>query len=68
MLSALESTLDIYIKDRHVEEIPLYYFLDRKLDTLNQYADDITSKLNPKFYEIVRDHSYIGGGALPVTN
>lgn len=64
VLTALQETLEIYKREK-LDQIPLYYFLDRSIDKLHSMAEEIIDGLPEIRFEIVEDFAYVGGGSLP---
>lgn len=67
-LASLAATLDAYLRDRHLEELPTLQLLTATVDSLRQRAQSIVGDLGPLEQlqcGIEAAEAAVGGGALP---
>lgn len=73
-LAALEATLTHYLDQQQaIRDIPLLNMLNMKQDELLQRSEDFMGQLQPLLdglcsISIIKEHSCVGGGALPITD
>lgn len=61
-LAALGATLDSYLKDRVIKEIPIWWMIARKIDELKEIVERWQKAVGG---EVIESSSAIGGGSIP---
>ena len=61
-LAALGATLDSYLRDRAIQEIPIWWMIARKIDELREIAERWQKAVGG---EVIESSSAIGGGSIP---
>lgn len=64
-LAALQATLDAYLRDTALQEIPTLSLLATSADDLFRRAESIAAQLASSQVTVARDTSPVGGGSLP---